>query len=322
LTEFDPEPERSKRASLLVLHNACQTLWESGEGKRTKDLSAIDGVEIFMGLTRQILLGCEHLVLQGRVWNFRWRQDAAVAPLGGLVTNILTLKGVPLRPEEIAALLAPWRLQMQDVLEETIASFLTSRLGSLCFSTEDGRFGLIEWLPQIEGLSIDDAFSREFWQREDFANWLLSLVAPSDNPTELAKAILDSAEMPLSHRELLFVLWAKRAGQLELVPTFSQLLNADGLQVLSLGYWVTEKGKDAMIKLLLRQSEELRQQAEQRARFIETRKLQQLLSAAEELTTDLGRDVSDELPRGLKLNLTLSFDPNRRASFRSSADRP
>ena len=83
LTEFDPEPERSKRASLLVLHNACQTLWESGEGKRTKDLSAIDGVEIFMGLTRQILLGCEHLVLQGRVWNFRWRQEASIAPLGG-----------------------------------------------------------------------------------------------------------------------------------------------------------------------------------------------------------------------------------------------
>jgi len=311
LTEFDPEPERSKRASLLVLHNACQTLWESGEGKRTKDLSAIDGVEIFMGLTRQILLGCEYLVLQGRVWNFRWRQDAAVAPLGGLVTNILTLKGVPLRPEDIAALLAPWRLQMQDVLEETIASFLSSRLGNLCFSMDDGRFGLIEWLPQIKGMSLEDAISQEFWQREDFAEWLLSLtptlptsksapLAQNDNPTELAKAILDSAEMPLSHRELLFVLWAKRAGQLELVPTFSQLLNADGLQVLSLGYWVTEKGKDTMTKLLLRQSEELRQQAEQRARFIETRKLQQLLSAAEELTTDLGWDVSDEIASWLE----------------------
>ena len=300
LGEFDPEPERSNRASLIVLHSACQALWEAVEGKRTKDLSIVDGVEVFIGLTRQILLGCEHLVLQGRVWNFRWRQDAAIAPLGGLVTNILTLKGIPLRPEEIASLLAPWRLQTRDVLEETIASFLSSRLGSLCFSTEDGRFGLTEWLPQVEGLSVDDAVSREFWQREDFAHWLLSLVAQSDNPTEMAKAVLDSAEMPLSHRELLFVLWAKRSGQLELVPTFSQLLNADGLQVLSLGYWVTEKSKDALTKLLLRRSEELKQQAEQRARFIETRKLQQLLSATEELTTDLGWDVSDEIASWLE----------------------
>jgi hypothetical protein len=311
LTEFDPESERSKRAHLLVLHNAFQALWDAGEGKRTKDLSVVDGVEIFMGLTRQILLGCEHLVLQGRVWNFRWRQDAAIAPLGGLVTNILTLKGVPLRPEDIAALLAPWRLQMQDVLEETIASFLSSRLGNLCFSMDDGRFGLIEWLPQIEGMSLEDAISQEFWQREDFAEWLLSLtptlptsqsapLAQNDNPTELAKAVLDSAEMPLSHRELLFVLWAKKSGQMELIPTLAQLLSADGLQVLSFGYWITEKGKETLTKSLLQQSEELKQQAEQRVRFVETRRLQQLLATAEGLTTDLDWDVSDEIASWLE----------------------
>jgi len=311
LTEFDPESERSKRAHLLVLHNAFQALWDAGEGKRTKDLSVVDGVEIFMGLTRQILLGCEHLVLQGRVWNFRWRQDAAIAPLGGLVTNILTLKGVPLRPEDIAALLAPWRLQMQDVLEETIASFLNSRLGNLCFSMDDGRFGLIEWLPQIEGMSLEDAISQEFWQREDFAEWLLSLtptlptsqsapLAQNDNPTELAKAVLDSAEMPLSHRELLFVLWAKKSGQMELIPTLAQLLSADGLQVLSFGYWITEKGKETLTKSLLQQSEDLKQQAEQRVRFVETRRLQQLLATAEGLTTDLDWDVSDEIASWLE----------------------
>jgi len=310
-TEFDPESERSRRAHLLVLHNAFQALWEASEGKRTRDLSVINGIEIFMGLTRKILLECRHLVLQGRVWNFRWRQDASVAPLGGLVTNIMTLKGVPLRPEEIAALLAPWRFQMQDVLEETIASFLSSRLGNLCFSMDDGRFGLIEWLPQIEGMSLEDAVSQEFWQREDFAEWLLSLIpslftpgsatrTQNDNPTELAKAVLDSAQMPLSHRELLFILWAKKSGQMELISTFAQLLSADGLQVLSFGYWITEKGKENLTKSLLQQSEELKQQAEQKVRFVETRRLQQLLTAAEGLTTELGWEISDEIASWLE----------------------
>ncbi|MCX7642490.1 MAG: hypothetical protein N2116_01595, partial [Armatimonadetes bacterium] len=102
LTEFDPESERRKRTDLIVLHNAFQALWGSEEGKRANELSTLDGLQIFLGLTRHILFSCEHLVLQGRTWNFKWRQGATSAPLGGLVTTILTLKGVPLHPKDIA----------------------------------------------------------------------------------------------------------------------------------------------------------------------------------------------------------------------------
>ncbi len=295
LTEFDPESERKKRMDLLVLNNAFQALWESEEGKRTNELSFLNGVQIFLGLTRHILFNCEHLVLQGRVWNFRWRQGATSAPLGGLVTTILTLKGVPLRPEDIASLLAPWRHQPQDVLEETITSFLLSRLGQLCFRTDDGRFGLTDWVPQVEGLSLEEAIGQEFWQREEFANWLLSITPSTDDPKESAKALLDSAEMPLSHRELLFALWAKAYGNLEILPTFVQLLDSGELQTLALGYWITEKGKASLTNLLLQQSEEWRQKAQQRAKYMETRRLQQLLSSPTELTTDLSSEVSDEI---------------------------
>jgi len=295
LTEFDPESERRKRTNLLVLHNAFQALWDSWEGKRTNELSVLNGVQIFLGLTRHILFSCEHLVLQGRNWNFRWRHEATSAPLGGLVTTILTLRGVPLTPEDIAALLAPWRNQPREVLEETVTSFLISRLGHLCFETDDGRFGLLEWIPRVEGLSLEEAVEEEFWQREEFANWLLSITPSGGDLKECAKALLDSAQMPLSHRELLFALWARSSGNLEIVPTFVQLLNTEGLQTLALGYWVTEKGKAALTNLLLQQSEEWQQKVQQRMRYIETRRLQQLLSSAEELTTDLGYEVGDEI---------------------------
>lgn len=299
-TGFDPDSERRKRSDLLVLHNAIQALWNEGEGKRTKDLSVIDGLEIFIGLTRQILFKCEHLVLQRKAWNFRWRQEAKSAPLGGLVTKILTLKGVPLRPEEIASILAPWRHQPVDVLEKAISSFLMSRSGTSFFTTDDGRYGLSEWLPKVEGLSLDEAISQAFWQREQFAEWLLSLVDLKPDPSETAKAILDAAQMPLSHSELLFILWAKSSVQLELLSTITQLLSAEGLQVLSLGYWVTEEGKEKAKEILLQQSEELRQQIQQRVKFIEAKKLQQLLSSTEELTTDLGPEVEDEVASWLE----------------------
>lgn len=299
-TEFDPESEREKRMNLLVLHNAFQALWESGEGRRTNELSVLEGVRIFLGLTRHILFNCEHLVLQGRTWNFRWRQGAATAPLGGLVTTVLTLKGVPLRPEDIASLLAPWRNQPQDVLEEMVTSFLISRLGQLCFGTEDGRFGLLEWIPQVEGLSVEEAIGQEFWQKEEFANWLLSITPPPDDITKCTKALLDLAEMPLSHRELLFALWAKASGNLELIPTLVQLLNSEELQTLALGYWISEKGKATLTNLLLQQSEEWKQKAQQKARYIETRRLKQLLSSVTELTTDFGWEVSDEIAKWLE----------------------
>lgn len=299
-TGFDPDSERRKRSDLLVLHNAIQALWNEGEGKRTKDLSVIDGLEIFIGLTRQILFKCEHLVLQRKAWNFRWRQEAKSAPLGGLVTKILTLKGVPLRPEEIASILAPWRHQPVDVLEKAISSFLMSRSGTSFFTTDDGRYGLSEWLPKVEGLSLDEAISQAFWQREQFAEWLLSLVDLKPDPSETAKAILDAAQMPLSHSELLLILWAKSSVQLELLSTITQLLSAEGLQVLSLGYWVTEEGKEKAKEILLQQSEELRQQIQQRVKSIEAKKLQQLLSSTEELTTDLGPEVEDEVASWLE----------------------
>lgn len=299
-TGFDPDSERRKRSDLLVLHNAIQALWNEGEGKRTKDLSVIDGLEIFIGLTRQILFKCEHLVLQRKAWDFRWRQEAKSAPLGGLVTKILTLKGVPLRPEEIASILAPWRHQPVDVLEKAISSFLMSRSGTSFFTTDDGRYGLSEWLPKVEGLSLDEAISQAFWQREQFAEWLLSLVDLKPDPSETAKAILDAAQMPLSHSELLFILWAKSSVQLELLSTITQLLSAEGLQVLSLGYWVTEEGKEKAKEILLQQSEELRQQIQQRVKSIEAKKLQQLLSSTEELTTDLGPEFEDEVASWLE----------------------
>ncbi|MFN3421890.1 MAG: hypothetical protein ACK40X_09235, partial [Armatimonadota bacterium] len=300
LTEFDPESEKRKRANLLVLHNAFQVLWESEGGKRTSELSVLDGVQIFLGLTRHILFDCEHLVLQGKVWDFKWRQGATSAPLGGLVATILNLRGVPLYPKEIAALLAPYRNQPIDLLEKTVTSFLLSRLGQLCFEMEDGRFGLLDWTPQVEGLPLEEVIEHEFWQREEFANWLLSITPSSEDPRENAKALLDSAEMPLSHWELLFALWAKASGNLEILPTFAQLLETEGLQTLSLGYWITEKGKATLTNLLLQQSEEWKQKSQQRAKYIETRRLQKLIPSLSDLTTDLSPEVGDEIAKWLE----------------------
>ena len=159
---------------------------------------------------------------------------------------------------------------------------------------------MLSWIPQVEGLSLEEAIGQEFWQREGFANWLLSITPSSDDPRENAKALLDAAEMPLSHRELLFALWAKASGNLEILPTFVQLLNTEGLQTLSFGYWITEKGKATLTNLILQQSEEWQQKAQQRARYIETRRLQQLLSSLTELTTDLSSEVSDEIAEWLE----------------------
>lgn len=293
--EFDINSEREKRARLLLLNSAFQALWNSPEGKRTSDLSFVDGTQIFLGLTRQILLGCQHLVLQGKFWNFRWRQEAATAPLGGLVNSILALRGIPMKPTDIASVIAPWRNQPMHVLEGIVNSFLISRHGNLCFRTDDGRFGLIEWLPKVEGLSLKEAIEQEFWGQEFFAQWLLSLTPEKIEPEEAAKILLDSAGMALSHRELLFSLWAKSQGQLEILPTFSRLISSKEFQILALGHMVTEKVKASLTELLIHKSEEFQHQALQRSKFIETRRLQQMLSPLTDYKSKLSEEIGDEI---------------------------
>jgi len=292
--KFDIETEREKRARFFLLHNVFQVLWDSPQGKRTSELSFVDGTQIFLGLTRQILLECEHLVLQGKIWNFKWRQEATLTPLSGLVTSILSLKGVPMNPKDIASILSPWRNQPADVLEEMVTSFLTSRLGTLCFRTDKGLFGLFDWLPKVEGLSLEEAIEQEFWGQEEFAQWMLSLIPENFELAEAAKALLDSASMALSHRELLFALWVKSGGQLEILPTFLQLLGTEGLQPLALGYMMTDKVKVALTEILIRKSDEFRQKAHQKAKVVKTKKLQQLLASQAEykVSHDVGNEIA------------------------------
>ncbi len=294
---FDPDAERKARAHLLVWHWAFQALWNATEGKRTLELLPPDAPALPLGFVRRMLLDCEYLMLRGRRWDFRWRQEAT-APLGGLVTTLLTLKGVPLYPEEMAALLAPWRNQPPNILEETLFPFLSARLGQTFFATEEGAFGLLDWVPQVEGLTVEEAITQEFWQQEAFAQWLLSLPC-ADEPAEGAIALLDAAAMPLSYREVLFALWVRREGDLDLVATLAQLSKDPHLHSLALGYWVNPKGKEATLQTLQAMAEEWQQTTLQKARQKDIRRILQLPPSEKEPVVLLDADVLEEVVQWL-----------------------
>jgi len=298
-TRFDPEVLRRERAPLLVLHNAFQALWEAPQGKRTQELATVEGRPLFLGLVRHTLSNCEHLVLQGRFWNFRWRQTAATAPLGGLVTTLLTLRGAPMGLDEIVALLAPWRSSPSELLEEMVCSFLLSRIGQVCFSVGE-KFGLMAWLPPVNEMSLTDAFEQEFWQREAFGEWLLSLTPVTSDLLADAVQLLDNAAMPLSYREVLFALWAKREGRMDFQAAFAQLSQAETLQLLSLGYWVSAHGKRKTLEVLSHLSEEWEQRALQKARHLDIRRLLQTPPSPKEPSVQLGKEIADEIAHWLK----------------------
>ena len=292
---FEPEEERRKRAKLLVIHQAVQSLWTASAPIRTTELTVVDGKELFWGLVRRILRECELLILLGRRWDFRWRHEAATAPLGGLVMTLLRLKGVPMTPEELAHLLSPHRQQTPAELAEKIGVFLHSRLGQTSFVTNDGRFGLMDWLPQVEGLGVAEAKEVEFWQREEFADWLLAQTPDDADLLPAATCLLDAAAMPLTCREVLFILWAKRHGQLEILPALEALLGASALQWLTMGYCITEVGWQKALPLLDEQSRALQAVAQQRVRHLDLDRLLQSPPSAKEPPVHLSQEDADEL---------------------------
>jgi len=272
---FEPEEERRARAKLLVIHQTVQALWNASAPIRTTELTRVNGTELFLGLVRRILRECDLLILLGRRWDFRWRREAAMAPLGGLVTTLLRLKGIPMTAEELADLLAPYRQQPTAELVEKIASFLRTRLGQTSFITSDGRFGLMEWLPQVEGLEVAEAKEAEFWQRTEFADWLIAQTPDEADALRAAIGLLDAAAMPLTYRELLFALWAKGKGQRELIPLLEELLRLSSLRWLAMGYCVTEAGWARALQLLAEQSQALQASAQQRVRHLDLDRLLQ-----------------------------------------------
>ncbi len=294
-TGFDPAAEQKERAKLLVIHHAVQTLWQAGQPLRTADLTALDGLNLFLGLVRQTLFQCEHFVPLGRRWDLRWRQGVTTAPLGGLVTTVLTLKGLPMTAAEISDALAAWRGQTVKAMTETVHAFLESRLDKMTFVIGNDRFGLVDWLPQVEGLTIDEAKSSEFWGREAFADWLLTNAPATDDAVGMAKGLLNAVGLPLNHRELLFVLWVKSDGALDVLQGLQQLLSAEKLQVLSLGYWLTEGVSAALRQSLTHQSEEMKELTQQRAKHADVQRILQTPPSPREPSVRLGREEADDI---------------------------
>lgn len=297
---FDPEAERRERAKLLVIHQAAQVLWRQPTPVRTTELTQLDGTTLFLGLVRRILRECEYLVLLGRRWDFRWRQEALIAPLGGLVTSILRLKGTPITVTEVAELLAPLRGQPADQIAERVALFVRSRLGQTFFALDDERFGLTDWLPDVEGATVEEAKEREFWQREAFADWLLTLVPTSiTDAVEATVAMLDAAAMPLSHRELLFALWANSAERWDSVAVLGQILEAAAVRKMALGYCATDASWTAALKALIEQSDELQTNAMQRARHGDVSRILAAPPSPKEPTVRLSQEDADEIVQWL-----------------------
>jgi hypothetical protein len=297
---FEPEEERRARAKLLVIHQTVQALWNASAPIRTTELTRVNGTELFLGLVRRILRECDLLILLGRRWDFRWRREAATAPLGGLVTTLLRLKGIPMTAEELADLLAPYRQQPTAELVEKIASFLRTRLGQTSFITSDGRFGLMEWLPQVEGLEVAEAKEAEFWQRTEFADWLIAQTPDEADALRAAIGLLDAAAMPLTYREVLFALWAKGKGQRELIPLLEELLRLSSLRWLAMGYCVTEAGWARALQLLAEQSQALQASAQQRVRHLDLDRLLQSPPSPKEPSVHLSQEDADELAAWLK----------------------
>lgn len=295
--EFDLASERKERARLLIVHNVIQRLWQSGQPMRTSELASFDGVQLFLGLVRQTLFDCEHLISLGRHWDFRWRQGAATAPLSGLVMAVLTIKGVPMTPDEIAQTLTAWRRQPASELARMVMAILESRVGKTVFLLDEKRFGLLDWLPKVKDVSLNEAIDREFWGQEAFAHWLITQAKEviKDNPVANATMLLNTIGLPLTHRELLFAFQVRSGEPTDLTELLQQLLNDGDLQVLSLGYWVTSKSLESLREEVLKQSEEFWKTAHQRTRQTDITRILQAQPLPKEPKVELSYEETDNI---------------------------
>ncbi len=274
---------RSERAQLLILDRAVRALLQAGHPLKAAQFTQVNGTQIFLGLVKEALYSqtlrsgdCVEAI--GRLWDLKWRREVKWKPFGGLVLDVMKIVGKPLTSRELADIVKDCVDQEEESLVETIEEFLGSRLEATVFQMEDGRYGRLDWIPDVGGRSTEEALQLEFWGREAIGFWLVeqgrSLQASLGgrlNPS----ALLNAVGFPLSHREILFVLWASRQRKESPLLLLERALQDPHVHILSMGYWITPDVRHSLLAELSRQSEDLRSRYRTR-----TKKKEKTASAA------------------------------------------
>lgn len=224
-------------------------LLAEGVSAKSADLAVLlesAGLKVEPKFIRLALSESKRFIVEERRWNVALRGEIR-RPFVGLVEFALRDYG---KPMALAALRNEMALVMRrplEFFEDLLATALSD--DQKYFSTEQGEWGLREWLLDTSFDGEEELFLRNFFftQAETRAalEELLDTRMTTDQPAEqMAVKLLRKHGRPLEHPVLSFALWKLREGDLDSFALFEQLRTEERGRLLSGAYWGLEEWKE------------------------------------------------------------------------------
>jgi hypothetical protein len=238
-----------------------ENLLNKGYAMKAAEIAAeVAEMGVGLRLVRKVLVTSPRFATEDRRWNLTIRQLNR-QPLAGAIEHHLRAYGRPMSLQMLCNEMA--LVERQPLAVEQYADLLPRLMsrGHTFFRTQDGRWGLWEWLLDAQDEDPERLFLRNFFLASDETKSLIRRlgnagVTGRDSIRSGALKMLDHVKVPVPNRILCYALWEAFKGKLEPVEAFESLASDPELMLFSGAVWAPATLQPRLLRALKTLSEE------------------------------------------------------------------
>ena len=263
-----PKPVRrrvSEAMERLAHHHLGDELFEvllnRGHAAKVSELTAdVLGGELDAKLLRKVMAGSPRFSVQDRRWNLAMRQMIQ-RPLEGALEHHLRSYGRPMPLPLLANEMAV--IAKQPISAEEYLTLLPRLMAARrkYFRFGEDKWGLSEWLLDIEDQSEEEMLIRNFFLASDETLRFIRKLddaCPSARASNITMAltVIEAAGVPVPNKILDYVTWKRRREEFNPLAHLEELLGEDKLRLLSGAEWILSASIDKIMYALRELSKE------------------------------------------------------------------
>jgi len=265
-----PKRRRVSEAMEALAHHyladeIAEVLLNRGHAIKAGELAAeVLGGEFDPKLLRKVMATSPRFAVQDRRWNLAMRQMTERPLLGALEYHLRSYG----RPMSLALLCNEMAVIAKQPISPGEYRALLPRLMSArrqFLRTSDDRWGLTEWLLDVEEQAPEEMLVRNFFLASEGTLRFIDKVdaaCPSARASDIsiALAVVEAASSPVPNKILQYLIWKRRGEEFDPLAHFEQLGGDDKLRLLSGAEWIVSSSVDSITNALRELSKEAAQE--------------------------------------------------------------
>jgi len=264
--EAKPARRRVSEAMEALAHHYLadeifEVLLNRGHAAKVGELSTeVLGGQLDAKLLRKVMANSDRFSVHDRRWNLAMRQ-AIQRPLDGALEHHLRAYGRPMPLNLLCNEMAV--IAKQPISPDEYQSLLPKLMGARrkYFRASDGRWGLSEWLLDIEDQTEEGMMMRNFFLAgPETLRFIARLdgACPSARASNVTMAVttVEASSVPVPNKILAYLTWKRRREEFDPLAHLEELTGESKLHMLSAAEWIPSASIEKILAALRELSKE------------------------------------------------------------------